>query len=314
MAKHETGIEWTHVTGYRGATWNPLGAFDKDTGRRGWFCTHVSEGCRNCYAEKLNVEQRYQMGTGHEYKHQNLKHIEWRLVNIAEPIRKKAPRAYFVNSMTDLWHPDVPEWMIDQMVASMVLSPQHLFMILTKRPSEMADWFHGAEKRIKKQGHLLLNEKKPDNVASGATMPAFDWPPEHIWFGTSTENQEWAKKRIMEMLRLPSEVTKFISAEPLISSVDLTEKAEVSYRGGPRKSHRRMIHYLDWVIVGGESGAKARPMDPDWARQIRDACQDAGVPFFFKQGSQNNWSAHKKWESFPADLQIREFPANSIPA
>jgi protein gp37 len=136
-----TSIEWTD------ASWNPLVAYHSDTGKRGWFCTHVSEGCRNCYAEKIN--QR--LGNGLAYIAQNSTRIKWGTVNLDQPSRWRTPKRIFVNSMTDPFHEDVPESMIDQVFAAMALTykmqwtedrgnirePRHVFQLLTKRHERM---------------------------------------------------------------------------------------------------------------------------------------------------------------------------------
>lgn len=327
MGTHNTGIEWTWHEGFRGETWNPLVAIDKETDERGWFCTHVSEGCRNCYAETLNVEQRWNLGTGHEYKHQNLSKIRWDLRNLDQPLRWEKPRAVFVNSMTDLFHEDLPGELIDKIFAVMAAAPEHRFMVLTKRPGLMRDYMHpqysrdftsvaplSTPERIFAEGDFF--EKGHDQSVS------HEWPPPNVWLGTSTENQPAANERIPYLLDTPASV-RFVSAEPLLDLVDFSRiEAEDNYAGGKhvfnalseRKDDGRYftrtdeVRALDWVIVGGESGSNARPMHPDWARSIKNECQSEGVPFFMKQGSENGafWDDHKDFDSFPSELQVRQ--------
>ena len=289
MSSHNTGIEWTHIPGYRGETWNPLAAFDRETGERGWFCTHVSEGCRNCYAERMNVDQPFGMGTGHEYKHQNLKKIEWRLMNVDQPIRWQKPRAVFVNSMTDLFHEDVPFEMIDKIFASMALSPEHIFLILTKRPERMAEYTTDRKTPLRYYAQKITMMADAAIVGDKVSVP---WPLPNVWLGTSCEDQETADERVPQLLKCPAAV-RFISAEPLLGPVDLAggEDAALSpcsYLSGEwdwidEEADCVRQAGLDWVIAGGESGPGARPMHPDWVRQIRDDCETADVPFFFKQ-------------------------------
>lgn len=295
MAKHNTGIEWTHHPGYRGETWNPLAAFDKETGERGWFCTHVSPGCANCYAEKMNVERPFGMGTGHEYIHQNLKHIEFRLVGLEKPLRWTKPRCVFVNSMTDLFHEAVPFEMIDRIFAVMALATEHRFLVLTKRPGRMReylnDYVNGPHRTrlYGETGWSHMRRLAEENY--GRELPR-TWPIENVWLGTSVENQKTADARIREIVYCPTPV-RFLSVEPLLGPVDLSEWIHPPKQGKVRMSVDPEVpvgstmnivsKLIRWVIVGGESGPNARPMHPDWVRQIRNQCQAAGVPFFFKQ-------------------------------
>lgn len=286
MSDHNTGIEWTHVPGYRGETWNPLAAFDKETGERGWFCTHVSEGCRHCYAERMNVEQPFGMGTGHEYKHQNLDKIEFRLVNVDQPIRWTKPRAVFVNSMTDLFHEAVPFEMIDEMFAAMALSPEHVFMVLTKRPERMAEYLNGSTRRreVEKTARQLLGAddgKGGHDAAFANLMGMGDNPLPNVWLGTSCEDQETADERIPHLLECPAAV-RFLSCEPLLGPIDLI-KPHAETLDKENVDPEWWVQRIDWIIAGGESGPEARPMHPQWVRRLRDQCGAMGTPFFFKQ-------------------------------
>lgn len=225
------------------ATWNPV------TG-----CSKVSPGCAHCYAETLSL--RY----GWSKK-------PWTLENAAEnvvlhperlsvPLRWKRPRMIFVNSMSDLFHELLPDKYIADCFNIMALANHHTFQVLTKRPDRMHDW-------VKRWGHHDFGGYKKDWPGEVDAVP---WPLPNVWLGVSTENQRWADARIPLLLDTPAAV-RFISAEPLLGEINL----------------HPYMHGLDWVIVGGESGPKHRPMKPDWAREIRDECQREGVPFFFKQ-------------------------------
>lgn len=289
MSGHNTGIEWTHHPGYRGETWNPLAAFDKETGERGWFCTHVSEGCRHCYAEKMNVERPFGMGTGHEYKHQNLKEIEFRLVNLDQPIRWQKPRSIFVNSMTDLFHEEVPFRMIDKVFAAMCCGQEHRFMILTKRPGRMREYMD-AESRDWSVFRAIRENFAPEwRENSRLEECPLDWPPENVWLGTSVENQDALEERVPELQQTPAAV-RFLSCEPLLGPLNFTiwsEPIHINLLKG-EDGVEPSIPGIDWVIAGGESGPNARPMHPDWVREICGQCREADVPFFFKQ-----WGAWK---------------------
>lgn len=304
MGEHSK-IEWTD------ATWNPLVAFDKTTGKRGWFCTHASEGCRNCYAEKINVR----LGNGLAYIAQNLPKIEWRLVNLDEPLRWRKPRRIFVNSMTDLFHEDVPDELIDQVFAVMALCPQHVFQVLTKRAARMRAYFSEELERavaIKTEASKVSGYERLCEAAD--FMP---WPYRNIHLGVSCEDQQTADERILLLRQTPAAI-HFLSLEPLLEDL-----GELNLDG------------VDWVIVGGESGPHARPMDLAWARSVVKQCADAGTACFVKQlGSKPHSVAdhisHRgdtlprpdgfcrflndrkggDLEEWPSDLRVRQFPSN----
>ena len=211
-------IEWTE------STWNPL------TG-----CTKVSEGCKNCYAER---QARRLQAMGNPNYSNGFKLTLHRHV-LEYPLRWRKPHTIFVNSMSDLFHEDVPDEFIADTFRIMKLASWHRFQILTKR-----------SERLVKLNKVLT------------------WSP-NIWMGVSVENQDYSFR--IDHLRITDAVIKFLSLEPLLSplpNLDLTG--------------------IDWVIVGGETGPKARLMNPSWVINIRDQCQAATVPFFFKQwGGQN---------------------------
>jgi protein gp37 len=208
-----TTIEWTD------ATWNPV---------RG--CSKVSPGCKNCYA--LRFAERFRGVPGHPF--------EWgfdlRLVpeKLDEPLRWRRPRKVFVNSMSDLFHEQIPLAYIRRVFDVMGRAPQHQFQILTKRSVRL--------------------------VELAADLP---WSS-NIWMGVSVETQRYAQ-RAEHLARVPAQV-RFLSVEPLIGPIpDLP------------------LDGIHWVIVGGESGWRHRPIREEWVREIRDQCEARGVPFFFKQ-------------------------------
>ena len=221
----KSSIEWTD------ATWNPV------TG-----CTKVSPGCAHCYAE--TIAERFR-GTP---AFPNGFDVQLREHKLDLPKRWRKPRRIFVNSMSDLFHEDIPDEYIERVYQSMFEAPQHQYQVLTKRAERMA---------------VLL-----DRGIRWGLLPAA--PRANMWHGASVENQHWADERIPYLLRVRVAV-KFLSCEPLLGPLDLTP----------------WLDQLQWVIVGGESGRGARPMQPAWAREIRDQCLAAGVPFFFKQ-----WGEH----------------------
>ena len=206
-------------------------------------CTKVSPGCAHCYAEAVTL--RFKTGGPYLPGKATIKMHPDRL---AVPIRWKRPRRVFVCSMSDLFHEEVPDAFIERVFDVMRVAPQHTFQVLTKRPERMANW------------RYLEWSRQQLGFSGDHAMPP------NVWLGTSVENQHWADLRVPELLSVEASV-RFLSVEPLLKAVDL----------------RPFLAGLQWVIVGGESGPRARPILADWVRRIRDDCVDAGVPFFFKQ-------------------------------
>ncbi|HEV7523031.1 MAG TPA: phage Gp37/Gp68 family protein [Candidatus Angelobacter sp.] len=253
MAQNSS-IEWTD------ATWNPI---------RG--CTRVSDGCRNCYAERVAIRfsgkgQAYdglaKITNGHPQWTGKVAFVE---KHLNDPLKWKEPRRIFVNSMSDLFHEQLSDECVQKIFKVMCQAKQHVFQVLTKRPKRMLEFLSRWNSMTRDFGPLYPNT----------------WPQKHIWLGVSCENQATADERIPLLLQTPA-ATRWISAEPLLGPIDL-------HRGGftllePVKSPSgQPWPGLNWVVAGGESGPGARPMHPDWARSLRDQCKAAGVAFFFKQ-------------------------------
>jgi len=220
-------IEWTD------ATWNPV---------RG--CTKVSPGCAHCYAETF--AERFRGVPGHPFEFG----FDLRLVpeKLAEPLRWPRPRMIFVNSMSDLFHNEVPDDYVRKVARVMQLANWHTYQILTKRSERLRDML---------RAQINFTAKLP-----------------HIWWGVSVENRKHGLPRIEHLQSSPASV-RFLSIEPLIEDL-----GKVNLKG---------IH---WVIVGGESGAGARPLKKEWVLSIFRQCREAGVPFFFKQ-----WGGVRKKET-----------------
>lgn len=250
---------------------------------------------------------------------------------LTQPLRWKRPRRIFVNSMSDLFHEGVADETIDRIFAVMALSPQHTFQVLTKRAKRMREYFAERWQGIPAQ-RFKVGDTVIDMPAGGETgrehqveaacedifrmVPAmidtdndalwdakgslkirrYRWPLPNVWLGVSTEDQARADERIPHLYHTPA-AKRFISAEPLLGPIDLMEVIPNPLIWGPVHGITRS---LDWVIAGGESGPRARPMHPDWARGLRDQCAAAGVSFFMKQMT--------KKAAIPDDLMIREFP------
>lgn len=257
----KTGIEWTD------ATWNPV------TG-----CAKVSAGCKNCYA--LRDWRRLSAMPGTVYHGREFTDVACHPERLEQPMRWARPRRIFVNSMSDLFHPAVPDAFIAKVFAVMALCSRHTFQVLTKRPERMHDMVCRLPELV---------ELVPDSLQPADSDIR---PRGNVWLGVSVEDQKAADERIPLLLATPAAV-RWISAEPLLGPVDLStisHTASPGYFGDALEWHHRPHANrhdkwpgLDWVVVGGESGQNARPMHPAWASSLRDQCAAAGVPFLFKQ-------------------------------
>jgi len=226
----QSRIEWTELT------WNPTIG-----------CTKVSAGCKNCYAETMARRLQAIGVNGYE----NGFKLALMPERLAEPLERRKPTVYFVNSMSDLFHEKVPFEYIRRVFDVMAHAPQHTFQVLTKRAERMAEFCNG-----------------------------IDVPP-NVWLGVSVENRRHGVPRI-DVLRQISAAVRFLSIEPLLQDV-----GDIDLMG------------ISWVIVGGESGPKARPMKPAWVDSIKRQCDSANVAFFFKQ-----------WGAWGADGNKRSKKAN----
>lgn len=277
----KTGIEWTD------ATWNPV---------RG--CTMVSDGCKHCYA--MGVAGRFS-GHGQPYEGLTTKTTQGAKWNgkimlvpgmLTQPLKWQRPRKIFVNSMSDLFHPDIPDDYIDKVFAIMALAPHHVFQVLTKRPERMRAYLadHNVGTRIgaaESEFAKMALFYKPKNGTANVHLGVRRYMPlPNVWLGVSVENQAAADERIPLLLKTPASV-RWVSAEPLLGPVSFrwaqwTAQSTSKHKDGSRW-HLDGLLGISWVVVGGESGVRARPMHPLWARDLRDQCAAAGVPFLFKQ-------------------------------
>jgi protein gp37 len=272
------GISWTD------ATWNPI---------RG--CSRVSEGCRNCYAERvaarfngpgLAYEGLVRMTNGHPQWNGTVRVVE---AHMLDPLKWKRPQRIFVNSMSDLFHENVSDETIDRIFAVMALCPQHMFQVLTKRPERMLAYLKQAFSE--QQMQRWVDAARRDAIVNlsprnEAALVDLEWPLPNVWLGVSVEDQKTADERIPLLLQTPAAV-RWISAEPLLGGIKLTRHHAYcpihDFDGGFCTGDCPDRQYLDWIVVGGESGPGARPMHPEWARSLRDQCVAAGVAFHFKQ-------------------------------
>ena len=286
----KTKIEWTD------ATWNPV------TG-----CTKVSPGCDHCYAE--TIAHRFAGTKAYPDGFQ----VTLRPERLDQPLRWRGSKRVFVNSMSDLFHDDVPDEYIGSVFEVMAKAPQHTFQILTKRPGRMRSllkrWAaQGTAEDWAGPGTAVF--RRADKVWVGPIR----WPLPNVWLGVSAEDQRWADVRIPVLLDTPA-VVRFVSAEPLLGALDLRrwltppamvcgwnpnasladEQAMAAViRAAVQKAARDRGDvepaFLDWVIVGGESGYGARPMHPAWVRSLRDQCVHEGIAFHFKQWGEWRWA------------------------
>jgi protein gp37 len=300
-----TKIEWTDET------WNPT---------RG--CSRVSEGCRNCYAERQaarNFPGLKSPTTGESFAVLTDSGPHWtgkvELIEskLLEPLHWKKPRRVFVNSMSDLFHEALPDRDIAKVFEVMIAAERQTFQVLTKRPQRMLEFM-------------------TESNRSGRRV----WPLPNVWLGVSFEDQPTADARIPELLRTPAAV-RFVSYEPALAGVEWAPEWISARCPECRQQVKRgwtdcpmpdcdghPKGGLDWIIVGGESGPGARPFDIEWARDTIRQCKAAGVPVFVKQlgarpgyHRKDGWrdidlkdSKGGNWEEWPADLRIREFPAD----
>jgi protein gp37 len=267
-----TSIEWTNET------WNPT------TG-----CDRISPGCDHCYA--LTMAKRLKAMGSAKYQRDGNPATSGPGFGITEhpgaldlPLTWRKARRVFVNSMSDLFHDGVSDEFIERVFAAMAMAGQHTFQLLTKRHGRMRSLLSNPtfERNVRlKVEHYDESKVYRREVAN--------WPLPNVWLGVSVDDQKRADLRIPALRDTPAAV-RFLSCEPLLGPVDLSRHLGLewfdSFGWGEEMFaalNGQVGGGLNWVIVGGESGPGARPMDPDWARSLRDQCNAAGVPFFFKQ-------------------------------
>jgi protein gp37 len=288
----DTAIEWAEKV------WNPT------TG-----CDRVSPGCDNCYA--LTMAKRLKgMGSAKYQTDGNPSTsgpgfgLNIHPAALYLPLRWRKPKRVFVNSMSDLFHDDIPTAFIGEVFAVMALAEQHTFQVLTKRHARMRSLLNSKSfmEFVQSCAVPLAREWGLNTTwAERLTEPRL-WPLSNIWLGVSVENQQWADIRTPAMLETPA-VVRWLSMEPLLGPVDL---ADDWLAGLPERRN-----WLDWIVVGGESGAGARPMEVAWAEALTRRCQDAGVPVFVKQLGSPFGKQHHDIGTFPESLRVREYPAGA---
>lgn len=264
-------IEWTD------ATWNPA-----------YGCDKVSPGCANCYAE--GYAKRFRGGVPFDV-------ITLHEDRIDLPTRWQRGRKIFLGSLTDPFHAKIPTAQRDAWFLQMAVNSRHTFQIPTKRPELAEAYLNGLIERPTLVGTALnaAHVGRADYAAFGPQIPnpaalAALWPLPNVWIGVSVENQTWADRRLPVLERIPAAV-RFVSFEPLIGPID----------------GKAIAKWIDWVIVGGESGPNCRPMALEWALTLYWASRKTGARFFMKQ--LGGWPKKRDaMTDFPPVLQVREFP------
>lgn len=310
--------------GWTGHTWNPVVG-----------CDQVSPGCAHCYAKTIHDRRHKAHNEGKKVAPQYavpFESVQLIPERLREPLSRREPTLYFVNSVSDLFHKDVPDEFLDSVFAVMALAHHHTFQVLTKRPERMRSYLTGASfsRNVGAEADNIMDGLRgfAKGVANHATAYRFLWfdnpdlndtrtypfrlkdePLPNVWLGVSIENQRWTS-RIPELLSTPAAV-RFLSCEPLLGPLDLVRFLDpmgvacpdvcpderfvntddyktvaddpICRHCGEVGTWTGYDRGIDWVIVGGESGDRARPMDLDWARSVRDQCVENHVPFFLKQ-------------------------------
>lgn len=332
-----TNIEWAD------RVWNPV------TG-----CTKVSAGCKNCYAETIAerfwktqyppvpVSTRADLdATSTFHRPRKFTDVQTHEDRLLDPLKWRKPARVFVNSMSDLFHEDVPCEFVDRVFAVMALAPQHTFLVLTKRPHVMRAYVDSVDRdlRLPCVSHprwLGAAEELLSDLRDTTTEVPRTWPLPNVHLGVSVENQQTADERIPVLLRTPAAI-RWVSYEPALGPVDFTRirtsRDYVVTLNALRGTHNAewgpqipIGARLDWIVVGGESGPGARPFDVAWARSIVQQGKTAGVAVFVKQLGANltgDWQPevgkiltprHLRDRKggdpceWPEDLRVREFP------
>ena len=291
----KTRIEWATDT------WNPV------TG-----CSKVSPGCQNCYAERMAKR----LGGRAGYPADNPFAVTLHPERLTEPLHWKKPRRIFPCSVSDIFHPDIPDRYRAAMFGIMAATPRHTYMVLTKRPEAALEWFNSIERRAERSAtlfhdddlewrrrHVLRAAVVNEGISDLPGMPdPAPWPLPNVWIGVTAEKQEMADKRIPVLLDIPAAV-RFVSVEPMLERVDIvkylghrTHQCKCGFHDTELHLHLSNGKWfcpecvavctdrpgLDWVIGGPETGPKRRKANMAWLDDLQEQCIEAGVPFFLK--------------------------------
>ena len=240
----KTSIEWTDFT------WNPVSG-----------CTKISPGCKNCYAERYAMRKLGKFSADHQVwsirnggnaRDREFGDVREHPEELGKTTELKKPHKIFVGSITDIFHDNVSKQFLDWILSEVLINKKHIYQVLTKRTKRMQQYF------------------TDKSIPGGNVIP-------NLWLGTSVEDQKFADIRIPYLLVTPAAV-RWLSIEPLLDDIQL-EPLIWKYVSQKQPYNEA----LNWVVVGGESGPGARPMNLKWVRSLRDQCKTMGIPFFFKQ-------------------------------
>ncbi len=252
----QSSIEWTE------ATWNPVSG-----------CTRASAGCDFCYAVTMTRrlaamgQEKYDGLINPGKSHFNGV-VRMHPASLEQPLRRRRDTVYFVNSMSDLFHPEVDFEFVAAVFGVIAVTPHHKYQVLTKRPERAAAFFRWLDERGSYPVSVCTDLTSQITEGAARVETALfspSWPLSNVWIGTSVEDER-VVERIDALREVPAQI-RFLSCEPLIGELDLDDR----------------LNGIHWVIVGGESGPNARPMRTEWAAAIQQACLEAGVAYFFKQ-------------------------------
>jgi len=295
----DSAIEWTDKT------WNPAVG-----------CTRISPGCKNCYAFALHDKRHKAHKAGKMIAQQYAKPftvLQTMSDRLGQPLSWRKPCRVFVNSVSDLFHEDVPDAFIREVFAVMSSAGQHTFQVLTKRADRMKAWFADPENSLSAcqaewvasggyeatrtpTGKSRLRNDSAINGTHGPTVgDGNHWPLPNVWLGVSVEDQQRAYERIPHLLLTPAAI-RFLSCEPLLGPVSIDPLFIRPIEGTSQHGQR----FLDWIIVGGESGIGARPCQIGWVRSLVQQCQAAGAACFVKQLGSNFHSDGEEWPEMPS--------------
>lgn len=286
----KTAIAWTD------ATWNPVSG-----------CSKVSPGCAHCYISRTppfrmegrDFERRIVVRNTRAYGEMTTG-VRLHPERLDAPLHWRKPRRIFVCSMADLFHEAVGYAFVDEVFRVMWKTPQHTYQVLTKRPERMLRYLRTYPSLPRRKRYLDDKDFRDATWGDKSPLP-------NVWLGVSAENQRWADARIPLLLQTPAAV-RFVSAEPLLSHIvferewlDRKWRPVFGGPGDPVTEQSRPV--IDWIIVGGESGPKYRPMNWHWAETLREQCRAAGVAYFGKQDS-----GPRPGIPLPGELGAQEWP------
>ncbi len=324
MKNQGTGISWTHRPGTKGETWNPTIG-----------CERASPGCLHCYAESMagrivRMAGPAALDYAKVIRTNNRGLPVWNrdVLSMPDrldmPLRAKAPRTYFVNSMSDLFHDDVPDEFIAAVFGVMAACQRHRFIILTKRAERLPKWFAWYEKdrnpnryrhpELIEHAAVIAGNEDALFAAANEAAGRNDWPLPNVELGVSCENQEWFDKRVHHLLRTPAAV-RLVSLEPLLGPIDIDD-ARWPTCVATKEVHDREHSggewcdevSLDWVIVGGESGDQRRECEPAWIDDIVKQCAESGTRCFVKQDGARKPGQQGRLSD--ATWAVKQFPLN----